>query len=292
MRRLALILAMAAVALSGALVSDAGNKKAGETFRDCDACPLMMTIPAGEFSMGSAPGAAEGNGDESPVHRVRFAKAFALGVNEVTRDEFTRFANEVELESAGECQVVRDEQWQTIQGLDWKNPGFAQTDTDPVVCVNWREAKQYVEWLSRKAGRVYRLPSEAEWEYVAVRGSAGRVLSHELANYGAEKCCAGRTEGHDTWQYTAPAGSFPADALGLHDVLGNVWEWLADCYRESYEGAPVDGRPREDSCNGKRVVRGGSYGDGSALLRSAYRLRGPEAGRYATLGFRVARDLD
>lgn len=292
MKRLVLIFALAAIALSGTLVSDAGNRKAGGTFRDCEACPLMMTVPAGEFSMGSAPGSADGNGDESPVHRVTFAKPFALGIDEVTRGEFAKFATEVKLTSTGGCQVVRNEQWQTVPELDWKNPGFAQTDADPVVCVNWHEATQFIEWLSRKSGKPYRLPSEAEWEYVAVRGSAGRALSHESANYGAEQCCAGKAEGRDTWQFTAPAGSFPADALGLHDVLGNVWEWLADCYHESYEGAPSDGRAREDSCEGKRVVRGGSYGDGSALLRSAYRLRGPDVGRYATLGLRVARDLD
>ena len=157
-----MILALASIALSGALASDAANRRAGDTFRDCDVCPHMMAIPAGEFSMGSAPGSAEGNGDESPVHRVTFARPFALGVNEVTRGEFAQFANEVKLESAGECQVVRDEQWQSVPGLDWTNPGFAQTDGDPVVCVNWHEAKRYVEWLSRKSGHMYRLPSEAE----------------------------------------------------------------------------------------------------------------------------------
>jgi formylglycine-generating enzyme required for sulfatase activity len=235
---------------------------------------------------------AAGNGDEAPLHRVKFARPFAVGVDEVTRGQFARFAAETGFRAGGGCQVVRHDEWQVVDELTWKSPGFAQSDADPVVCVSWREATQYAEWLARKSGKPYRLPSEAEWEYLARRGGEGRALTHDTANYGEEKCCARKVEGRDAWEFTAPVGSFPADAFGLHDVLGNVWEWLADCYHENYVGAPADGRAWAGSCSGKRIVRGGSYGDGSMLLRPAYRLRGPEDARYATLGLRVARDLD
>lgn len=282
----------------------------GRTFTDCEACPLMAVIPAGEYEMGTAgaDGAAanakasarktydetvaEGNGDEAPLHRVAFARPFAVGVNEVTRGQFALFAAETGFRPGGGCQVLRNEEWQVADEVTWKSPGFPQTESDPVVCVSWREAAQYAAWLARKSGKPYRLLSEAEWEYLARRGGPGRTPSHDLANYGAEKCCARKVEGRDRWEFTAPVGSFPPDAFGLHDVLGNVWEWLEDCYHDSYFGAPADGRARTDSCAGKRIVRGGGYGDGSLLLRPAYRLRGPEDGRYATLGLRVARDLE
>ncbi|MCE3286387.1 MAG: hypothetical protein K0R70_2643 [Steroidobacteraceae bacterium] len=160
--------------------------------------------------------------------------------------------------------------------------------------MNWLAARAYVDWLAKTTGHPYRLPSEAEWEYVARRGGLAESPSHDAANYGAQTCCAGLRQGRDRWLHTAPAGSFPADALGLHDVLGNVWEWLEDCYHESYAGAPANGGARVSDCSApsRRVVRGGGYGDAAWLLRPGYRLRGPLDQRYATLGFRVARSLD
>jgi len=255
---------------------------AAETFKDCAGCPVMAVIAPASFEMGSPPSAVEGNGDEGPVHRVTFAKAFAVGIYEVTRGEFTRFVADTGYDTGNECQVVRDEHWQVVPGRSWKNPGFRQTDAEPVVCVSWLDATKYIEWLSARAGRKFRLLSESEWEYLAVTGSAGHALSPKTANYKAA----------DAWQYTAPVGSFGPDALGLYDVLGNVWEWLQDCYFGSYEGTPADGSARTVGCTGKRSVRGGSYGDTAELLRPTYRLRGPEGGRYVTLGFRLARNLD
>jgi formylglycine-generating enzyme required for sulfatase activity len=267
----------------------AGTAAAAGTFRDCAECPQMAIVPAGTFEMGSTPEdlVAAGvdvaaNGDESPRHGVRFGKPFALGAYEVTRGEFARFVADTGYEAQPDCQIVRNEEWQVVPGTSWRAPGFPQGDSDPVVCVSWADATRYVEWLRRKSGKPFRLPSEAEWEYVARNGSASRKLGPTYANYGE----------NDGWPHTAPVGSFAPDALGLHDVLGNVWEWLEDCYHGSYDAAPADGRARVDGCTGKRVVRGGSYGDPANLLRVGYRLRGPQDGRYATLGFRLARDLD
>ena len=242
----------------------------------------MRVIAPASFKMGSAPGNVAGNGDESPVHRVTFARPFAVAIHEVTRGEFARFVADTGYDTGSECQVVREDRWQVVAGTSWKNPGFPQTDTDPVVCVSWIDANEYIAWLGGKSGRKFRLLSESEWEFLAVVGSAGSVIGPGTANYDAQ----------DSWKYTAPVGSFAADAFGLQDVLGNVWEWLEDCYYESYDAAPTDGSARTDNCSGKRSLRGGSYGDAADLLRPAYRLRGPEGGRYATLGFRLARNLD
>jgi formylglycine-generating enzyme required for sulfatase activity len=253
----------------------------------------MVVVPAGEFEMGSSV-ATEGNGDEVPRHRVRFARPFALGVHEVTRGEFARFVAATNFDAGADCNVLVEGDWKVVAGLGWSNPGFEQGANEPVVCVDWVAARAYADWLARTTAQPYRLPTEAEWEYVARRGGLAEPPGHDAANYGAEACCRGLRQGRDQWLHTAPVGSFPADALGLHDVLGNVWEWLEDCYHENYDGAAADGTARTDGCSAptRRVVRGGGYGDAAWLLRPAYRLRGPFDARYATLGFRVARSLD
>lgn len=287
--------AVARVALLCLLVAgaEATAENTRSTFRDCPRCPLMATVPAGSFDMGSNV-ATTGNGDEIPQHRVTFERPFALAVHEVTRGEFARFVAATRYDAGADCNVLVDEEWRVTSGLNWSNPGFEQADDEPVVCVNWEAARAYARWLAGETGRPYRLPSEAEWEYVARRGGLADAPTHEAANYGSEKCCEGLQQGRDRWLQTAPVGSFAPDQFGLHDVLGNVWEWLEDCYHENYEGAPVDGGARTTNCSGpdRRIVRGGGYGDAAWLLRPGYRLRGPLEARYATLGFRVALTLD
>lgn len=155
--------------------------------------------------------------------------------------------------------------------------------------VNWRDAQAYVAWLAKRTGRPYRLPSEAEWEYAARAGTTtpfhfGRTISPELAIFGGNR---GRT---------TPVGSFPANAFGLHDVHGNVWEWVEDVWHDDYRGAPVDGSAWTEG-EGKdssriRVDRGGSWGSVPWLLRSAIRSGILPVSRYGYLGFRVARTLD
>ena len=267
----------------------------GSTFRDCPQCPLMVVVPPGRFDMGSPAGEKES--DEVPRHPVTIAKAFAVGSHEVTRAEFERFARATGHGGGEDCQVhAETDGWKPSPGAGWRNPGFAQTGRHPVVCVSWHDARAYVEWLARETGKPYRLLSEAEWEYVATgdaRLGRDRPLTHDAANYGADACCGPKAEGKDRWAYTAPVGSFPPNALGVHDIRGNVWEWLEDCYHGSYEGAPSNGAARVSDCSNpdRRALRGGSWGDDASLLRTTYRLRGPLSGRYFTLGFRVARDL-
>ena len=269
----------------------------GTTFQDCPACPRMVVVPAGTFDMGST-GDGEDTADERPRHAVRISSAVALGEFEVTRGQFAAFVAATGHDAGDSCNLLVDGEWRLTPGRSWHNPGFAQADDHPVVCVSWDDAQAYVAWLSKESGLRYRLPSEAEWEYASRAGSNGDFswdggLTHERANYGRDSCCGGLASGRDRWQFTSPAGSFPANAFGLHDDRGNAWEWLEDCYHESYDGAPADGSARRTGCSlaDRRGVRGGSWGDGPPLLRSAYRLRGPVAGRYFTLGFRVARDF-
>ena len=277
----------------------------GTTFRDCPECPEMVVVPSGSFQMGS-PESEEGRNDlEGPVHEVTIARPFAAGVHEVTRGEFARFVSATGRSMGNACFVYEGGQWEKRSGRHWKSPGFRQTDDHPVVCVNWEDAQAYVQWLSRKTGEEYRLLSEAEWEYVARAGTkttrywgesergqcryangADEALKRRHANW--ERQIASCDDGHAK---TAPVGSYDANGYGLHDVLGNVWEWTEDCWNDSYAGAPRDGSAWTSGDCSRRVLRGGSWNNFPGNLRSASRVRDPSGGRINLAGFRVARTL-
>ena len=252
----------------------------GERFRDCDGmwCPELVVVPAGSFRMGS-PSSEEGRHDsEGPVHRVRIAQPFAVGVYEVTFAEWDACVRD------GGCGGYRpdDEGW-----------GRGRR---PVINVSWEDAQSYVGWLSRKTGEKYRLLSESEWEYVARAGTTGAfhfgaTISTSRANYdGRYTYSSGRKGGYRG--RTVPVGSFPANGFGLHDVHGNVREWVEDCWHADYRGAPSDmsAWTRRGDC-GRRVLRGGSWNDLPRILRSALRSRNSTGDRFINLGFRVARTL-
>ena len=250
---------------------------AGKKFRDCADCPQMVVIPAGSFAMGSPPNERYRSGDEGPQHRVTIWRPFAVGRYEVT------FAQWDACVSAGGCRHrPNDRGW-----------GRGQR---PVMSVSWRDAKQYVGWLSRKTGKRYRLLSEAEWEYAARAGTTGpfhfgSTISTDRANYDGRRTYGSGRKGIYR-RKTVPVGRFPANAFGLHDMHGNVWEWVEDCSHKSYRGAPADGRPWTAGGNcSRRVLRGGSWGFGPWDLRAANR-GGFTAGiRDGGSGFRVARTL-
>lgn len=276
-----------------ALPSYAGDS----AFRDCPDCPLMQPVPQGAFEMGYEADAANPETDAQPVHRVVIDHGLAIGVYEITRAQFAAFIEDSGVTTSDECNVYDTDWWYVKNGINWQNPGFEQGDDEPVVCVSWHDAARYVSWLREKSGRPYRLPSESEWEYIATNaGTLGPLdgVDYDTANLGAVECCGPRQLGNDRFDQTAPVGSFIADGLGLHDVRGNVWEWMEDCYHENYERAPADGTARTGDCSdaGNRVVRGGSYGDDIFYLRAGYRLRAPAENGYFTLGFRVALTLD
>lgn len=261
--------------------------RVGETFRDCAHCPEMAVVPAGSFAMGSPPSEEERGGGEGPVRRVSVPAPFAVGVHEVTRGEFSRFVSATGRSTGDSCWVRGDGDWEERSGRGWRSPGFSQTDAHPAVCVSWDDARAFAGWLSRKTGANYRLLSEAEWEYAARAGTATRYGWGDDIGRGRANCdgCGSRWDNEGT----APVGSFAANAFGVHDVHGNVWEWTRDCWSEDYEGAPRDGSAREDGDCSRRVIRSGSWNFAPGELRSANRFGYGARSRDFDLGFRVAR---
>ncbi len=248
-----------------------------EEFRDCEDCPEMVVLPAGEFMMGS-PASEERRWDnEKPRHRVTIAKLFAVGKYEVS------FAEWEACRRAGGCSRNPDDR------------GWGRGNR-PVIRVSWDDTQEYVRWLSRKTGERYRLLSESEWEYAARAGTTtpfhfGNTISTDQANYnGIGTYGSGRTGVYR--ERTVAVGSFPANRFGLHDMHGNVEEWVEDCWHGSYAGAPADGSAwtRGGRCD-YRVLRGGSWYFKPRYLRSANRFRSNSENRSGFTGFRVARTL-
>jgi formylglycine-generating enzyme required for sulfatase activity len=242
-------------------------------FKDCDGCPRMVVIPAGEFTMGSPPSE---QGAEAQ-HRVTIAAPFAIGKFEVTFEEWDTCVAD------GGCGGYRPD-----------DAGWGR-GTRPVINVAWGDAKAYGEWLSRKTGKPYRLLSEAEWEYAARAGTTttfafGDTLSPGNANFDGSTDGSGPSDVNR--QQTMPVGSFPANGFGVHDMHGNVAEWVEDCWHDQYTAkAPTDGSAwLEGNCEG-RVVRGGSWGDSQEEQRSAARTGGAKSDQFDTTGFRIARGL-
>jgi formylglycine-generating enzyme len=291
---------------SGAAAQD---RAPGTVFRDCADCPEMVVIPAGRFMMGTAPGEEEREGlsdsfrnRSQPQHGVT-VKRFSAGKFEVTRGQYRVFAEETGRGSDG-CFIWSKSDFEKIPDRDWRNPGYAQDDTHPVVCVSWDDASAYAAWLGQRTGRSYRLLTEAEWEYAARAGTTtarfwgdARDGSCDYAN-GADLTTRAQVPGAGSWAiaecndryaYTAPVGSYRANAFGLHDMLGNVWEWTQDCWNESYSGAPADGSAWAAGDCSHRAVRGGSWEDAPLGLRAAYRVGSPRVIRVYIRGFRVAR---
>ncbi len=271
-------------------------------FRDCPDCPEMVTVPAGSFDMGS-PSYEGGRFDhDGPVHRVNIP-AFALGKTEITKGQFAAFVKKTSYSTGDKCWTSESNKKES-SGRNWRNPGFQQDDSHPVLCVNWEDAKAYVAWLSKKTGKQYRLPSEAEWEYAARAGtttprywdesqskdcgyanlmdSTGKAQIQDITGE-AHNCTDGYT-------YTAPVGSFKPNRFGLNDMIGNVWEWVDDSWHNNYIGAPTDGSAWQGD-DAKRVNRGGSWTIASQNARSADRSANNSGFRGVGVGFRVARTL-
>ena len=233
------------------------------TFRDCDVCPEMMEVPAGSFLMGEPdPKWSQAR----PVHEVTIGEPFAAGVYELTFAEWDACLVD------GGCggHYPDDHGW----GRCWR----------PVVDVSWEDAQSYITWISQKTGQEYRLLSEAEWEYAARAGTTtpyhtGETITTDEANF----------RGTIDRRQTLPVGSFEPNAFGLYDVHGNVYEWVQDCWNDSYEGAPIDGSAWESGSCHMRLTRGGSW------TQRAWRssLREPDSARYgdSDKGLRVARTL-
>lgn len=269
----------------------------GDVFRDCGECPAMVVVPAGEFVMGSPPSEEHRKNNEGPQNLVTIGEMFAVGKYEVTVGEYRLFVRESGHRSENSCTTFEDSRLEARFDRSWESPGFRQSERDPVVCVSWGDARSYVKWLSVKTGSEYRLLSEAEWEYVARAGTTtayntGPRISTDQANFDGRLTFNGSSRGIFRGQ-TTPVGSFVANQFGLHDVHGNVWEWVQDCANNSYVGMPKDGKAWLSGDCSHRIVRGGSWNNFSlhGALRSASRLWGNSGSRYNDGGFRVARTL-
>ncbi len=291
---------------SGEVTAASAPMPTSAAFKDCSDCPSMVTIPSGKYLMGSPETVAGPGGGLGPEHEITFAKPFALGQTELTRGQYAKFVADTKRPDPPKCFSFigvsgngRDFDW--VEGRNWRNPGYAQTDNDPAVCLSWDDAKAYVTWLAKKTGKPYRLPSEAEWEYAARAGAKGEnwlpgTLSDSCryANVSDETFhndypkvtnFAPCNDGHS---FTAPVASYQPNSFGLYDTVGNAWEWNEDCAHDSYDGAPVDGSAwvANGDCV-KRVRRGGSWYRVGGYNRSAL----PGADWHGQGGVRVARDL-
>jgi formylglycine-generating enzyme required for sulfatase activity len=285
----------------------------GDVFKECADCPAMVVVPEGLFTMGSPPSEPGRYDAEGPQHVVKIARAFAVGKFDVTKDEFAAFVKDTGYDAGSKCWSWNGKagKGEEVSGHSWRDPGFAQTGSHPVVCVNWNDAQKYVEWLSAKAKHPYRLLSEPEWEYSArARTEPGTYPRYffgdseaDFCQYGngADQTAKAKVPGASGWvivpcsdgyAYTSPAGAFKPNAFGLYDMHGNVWQWVQDCYdKDAYKHPASDGSPIEYAECGQRVSRGGSWNDFPRFLRAADRGFGVPSHRYFYLGFRVARTL-
>jgi formylglycine-generating enzyme required for sulfatase activity len=297
----------------------------GTAFQDCEDCPEMIVVPPGQFIMGTADSEVGRLGNEGPQREVTIPKAFAVSRYEVTVGQYRQFSEETKRGTRNDnCVVVTGLRGgEPVQGKSWEDPNYEQGEDHPVACISWNDSKDFIDWLAEKTGKPYRFLTEAEWEYAARAGTSTRYFfgndEKELCDYAnvpdvTAKEEMARNEGWSKWLYvecndgygiqTAPVGSYKPNAFGLYDVHGNVWEWVRDCYQNTFSGAPKDGSARVSGDDCDRVVRGGSLSAPVTASRSAMRfsgtteLRGEAAERAPkewhnfNLGLRLARTVD
>ena len=267
----------------------------------------LAPIPTGEFLMGSSDD-EDADDDEKPRHTVRITRPFYLGTTEVTVGQFRRFVEATRYRTEAERNGRGGRGWNEARATfevdpkyTWRDPGFPQTDEHPVTNVSWNDAVAFCEWLSTKEATIYRLPTEAEWEYACRAGTTTRYSSgadpETLAGVGNVADGTARAKfpnwttiaARDGYIFTAPVGTFRANAWGLHDMHGNVWEWCRDGYDGRYYQQSPGDDPTGPSQASRRVYRGGSWADDPRYARSPRRVGVKPDYRYYDLGFRVAR---
>ena len=283
----------------------------GATFQDRSFAPQLVVVPRGSYLMGASADEAEREGRraetaawERPRHRVVVPTSLAVGRNLVTREEFAAFVEATHRPMTSGCMVLDAGIWQDEARRGYADPAFVQTDRDPAVCVAVEDAEAYAAWLSQTTGHAYRLLHEAEWEYVARAGSTasrwwgddrtslcrhvnGADLSYRALHPTDEHANATCDDGY---AHSSPAGAFAANPFGLNDMLGNVWQWTADCFVPGYDHAPaVASTPITSGDCSRRMIRGGSWHNGPDALRSAARFWLPPGMHSSSVGFRVVR---
>ena len=291
----------------------------------------LVLIPSGEFLMGSDETPEQlalaypqydrtrltSLGDEAPVHKVRITRSFYLGQHEVTVQQFKKY---LELSGAvpesiadktggygynPEYDPTKTQRGDAFEGRDpkysWSNPGFKQREDHPVLNVTWNDAVQMCDWLSRKEGKKYRLPTEAEWEYACRAGTRTRYHGGQETesllkvantfdvdtekNWPQWKVYA--LNGKDGYAFTSPVGSFAPNAFGLYDMHGNAWEWCADWHSDTYYSESPTDDPTGPSEGEVKVRRGGSWSTWSFYTRSSFRNWNDPSTRYTLVGMRL-----
>ena len=235
-----------------------------KSFADCEACPELVVVPPGDFTMGS-----NDTPYEKPEHAITIRRSFAIGRREVTFAEWDQCAD------AGVCKHRPDDH------------GWGRGDR-PAINISWDDAKLFVAWLSQKTGQKYRLPSEAEWEYAARAGTKTPFWWGREGGTGHAQC---DTCGSPTTKQVAVTGSYRPNGFGLYDTAGNAAEWVEDCWNDNYRNAPKDGAAWTSGDCRLRVLRGGNFLSKATEVRSASRFRYDVDVRYYANGFRVMRDL-
>ncbi len=295
-----------------------GRFQPGERIRDpySDSSgegPSLVVVPIGAFDAGASESDAASKPSELPAHRVQILRPFAMAASEITVADFRRFVRDsgyvTVAQQQGSSRFYEEQSGRIIshKGIDWEKDysGGKARPNDPVVHVAWRDAEAYVAWLTAKTGMRYRLPSEVEFEYVLRAGSKSAYPWGENAPPRGAGNLTGdgdRSRSKRQWdnafkQYRdgywgpAPVAQFAANPFGLFDLVGNVSEWVEDCWHENYLRAPADGAAWVNRGCGKRVVRGSSWGSAPEQSRSAFRANANEDTRSARIGFRVVREL-
>ncbi|CAM2151344.1 Formylglycine-generating enzyme family protein [Pararobbsia alpina] len=233
--------------------------------RDCTGCPIVVTLQAGAFTMGNN----TGDPSERPAHHVAIGQSFAIGKFPVTVEQWNACAD------AGGCPKL--------------SPDTNSNKGNPARDLSWDDAQQYLKWLSKVSGKPYRLPTEAEWEYADRGGTTTRYWWGEQMKKGMANC----KDCGDPWRADGPsdANAFPPNPFGLYDMNGGVWEWVADCWQNTYKGAPPNGSAWDDPACVARVIRGGSWREGGDYMTATTRFKYSPSVRQSQNGFRVARDV-
>lgn len=285
----------------------------GNELKDCPTCPAMVRIPAGNAVFGSVAGALYQLPDELPRRAIAIERPFAVSRYEITRGEYAAFAQATNYPAGGDCLTDRRKlgDWQYDADTTWRDPGFTQADDHPVACVSFDDALAYVAWLNSTTAGGYRLLTELEWEYVAAAGATtlypwgedkidGCRYANGFDDAAWMKYAHMDTSGYplfdplpcrDGWLNTSPAGALAPNKFGVYDMIGNVSEWVADCYVPSHERLAANrmAEAPEGPC-AKRVAKGGSWGTLAHNLRTAERFPYAATHRDDSIGIRVARD--
>jgi formylglycine-generating enzyme required for sulfatase activity/catechol 2,3-dioxygenase-like lactoylglutathione lyase family enzyme len=299
-----------ALLVSAPALAQEADLKPGAVVKDCATCPDLVAVGPGEFMIGSTAETkdVDVSRGETPQAKIKIAKGFLLGRYEVTVGQYREFVRETGYQAPKKACRVWDNEFVDKDDATWENPyqPAKPEPQHPVGCVSWNDAQAFISWLSKKTGKAYRLPSSAEWEYAARAGTTTSRFwgegTDDACEYANTFDISAKEKYPFPWAFSpckdgypeqAPVGKFKPNNFGLYDMIGNVWEWTADCYAGSHQGRPRDGKAWtwNGACE-NRETRGGAWMSAPERNRIAWPGRDPAERRLNYFGFRIARDLD